>query len=91
MVLTLVGPNTESVNYLSELYDDDSFFEFNVEEERNIVLEVERKSKNVLSLVSCSEVDIPVDNGIIDDGCDEILATSVLDEELKLLIWFYKM
>ena len=79
----LVGPNTESVNYLSELYDDDSFFEFNVEEERNIVLEVERKSKNVLSLVSCSEVDIPVDNGIIDDGCDEILATSVLDEQLK--------
>ncbi len=79
----LVGPNTESVNYLSELYDDDSFFEFNVEEERNIVLEVERKSKNVLSLVSCSEVDIPIDNGIIDDGCDEILATSVLDEQLK--------
>eukprot|EP01048_Picozoa_sp_COSAG05_P042247 COSAG05_NODE_22710_length_263_cov_0.542683_1_plen_87_part_11 len=53
----LVGPNTESFNYLSELYDDDSFFEFNVEEERNIVLEVERKSKNVLSLVSCGQVD----------------------------------
>tara|TARA_B100001094_G_scaffold58842_1_gene54304 strand:- start:1877 stop:3952 length:2076 start_codon:yes stop_codon:yes gene_type:complete len=79
----LVGPNTESVNYLSELYDDDSFFEFNVEEERNIVLEVERKSKNVLSLVSCGQVDIPVDNGVIDDGCDEILASPVIDEQLK--------
>jgi hypothetical protein len=79
----LSGPNSESVNYLSELSDDDSFFEFNVEEERNIILEAERKSKNVLSLVSCGQVDIPVDNGVIDDGCDEILATQVLDEQLK--------
>jgi len=79
----LSGPNTESVNYLSELSDDDSFFEFNVEEERNILLEAQRKSNNVLSLVSCGQVDIPVDNGIIDDGCDEILATAVIDEQLK--------
>jgi|TARA_R110000851_G_scaffold57537_1_gene133991 hypothetical protein len=79
----LSGPNSESVNYLSELYDDDSFFEFNVEEERNISLEVERKSKNVLSLVSCGQVDIPVDNDVIDEGCDQILATSVRDEQLK--------
>ena len=79
----MVGPNTESVNYLSELYDDDSFFEFNVEEKRNITLEVERKSKNVLSFVSCGQLDIPVDNGLVDGGVDEILATQVLDEQLK--------
>ena len=79
----MVGPNTESVNYLSELYNDDSFFEFNVEEERNLVLEVERKSQNVLSFVSCGQLDIPVDNGLVDGGVDEILATQVLDEQLK--------
>tara|TARA_R110000823_G_scaffold315384_3_gene447310 strand:+ start:52 stop:1482 length:1431 start_codon:yes stop_codon:yes gene_type:complete len=79
----MVGPNTESVSYMSELYDDDSFFEFNIEEERNITLEVERKSQNVLSFVSCGQLDIPIDNSLVDDGCDEILATQVLDEQLK--------
>jgi len=79
----MVGPNTESVNYMSELYDDDSFFEFNVEEKRNLILEVERKSQNVLSFVSCGQLDIPIDNELVDEGVDEILATPVLDEQLK--------
>lgn len=79
----LDGPDTESVSHLSELYDDDSFFEFNVEEERNIKLEVKRKSQNVISLVSCGSVDIPVDNGDIDEGVNDILATQVIDEQIK--------
>ena len=79
----LSGPNTDSISNLSELYDDDSFFQFNVEEERNISFVTSRKSKNVISLISCGEVDIPIDNVIVDDGTDEILATSVQDEQLK--------
>ena len=38
-------PSSESVGHLSELYDDDSFFEFSVEEERSIELEAVRMSK----------------------------------------------
>ena len=79
----LTGPNTDSVGHLSELYDDDSFFKFNVEEERNISFVTNMKSKNVISLISCGEVEIPIDNEIIDDGTDEILATQVQDEQLK--------
>ena len=79
----LTGPDTDSVSHLSELYDDDSFFEFSVEEKRNIQLEVIRKSQNVLSLVSCGVVDVPVDNAIIDEGVDNILATAVPDEQMK--------
>tara|TARA_R110000824_G_scaffold294113_1_gene482410 strand:- start:4184 stop:6277 length:2094 start_codon:yes stop_codon:yes gene_type:complete len=79
----LVGPDTDSVGHLSELYDDDSFFEFSVEEERNIQLDVIRKSQNVLSLVSCGVVDVPIDNDVIDEGVDNILSTAVQDEQIK--------
>ncbi len=74
--------NTESVSHLSELYDDDSFFEFSTEEERNINLEVKRKSQNVLTLQSCGSLDIPIDNSIVDKGVNEILASFVPKEQL---------
>ena len=75
--------NTESVSHLSELYDDDSFFEFSVEEERNASLEAKRKSKGVLTLQSCGSLDIPVDTSIVDKGVRDILATFNQQEQLK--------
>ena len=74
--------NTDSLSHLSELYDDDSFFEFSTEEERNITLEATRKSKNVLTLQSCGNLDIPIDNSIIDKGVNEILATFSPKEQM---------
>jgi len=75
--------STDSVAFQSELYDDDSFFEFSVEEERAINLETQRKSQNVLTLQSCGSLDIPIDNTIADDGVEEILSSLTQDEELK--------
>ena len=75
--------STDAVNKLSELHDDDSFFEFSTEETRNIEVEVKRKSKNVISLLSCGIVDIPVDNELLDKGVDSILATFNKDEQIK--------
>ena len=75
--------STDAVNKLSELHDDDSFFEFSVEESRNIDIEVQKKSKNVISLLSCGIVDIPVDNELLDKGVDSILATFNKDEQIK--------
>ena len=75
--------NTDSVSHLSEIYDEDNFFTFNVEEERNLMLEVQRKSKNVISFASCGIIDMPVDTVIIDEGCDDILNAQTLDEQVK--------
>ena len=75
--------STDSLAFQSELYDDDSFFEFTVEEERAINLETQRKSQNVLTLQSCGSLDIPIDNTIVDEGVEEILASLTQDEELK--------
>jgi len=75
--------STDSVSHLSELYDDDSFFEFNIEEERNIELESVRKSKNVISFESCGVIDVPVDNAVVDDGLDDILSSANQDEQIK--------
>jgi len=77
------GPNTDTVSHLSELYDDDSYFEFDVEEERNIKLEVTRKSKNVLTLMSCDMLDIPIDNTMVDEGVNEILGEQIVDKQLE--------
>tara|TARA_R100001509_G_scaffold118449_1_gene72886 strand:+ start:328 stop:2472 length:2145 start_codon:yes stop_codon:yes gene_type:complete len=74
--------NTESVSHLSELYDDDSFFEFSTEEERNITLEVKRKSQNVITLQSCGSIDIPIDNSIVDQGVNDILAVFTPQQQL---------
>ena len=76
-------PSSESVSHLSELYDDDSFFEFSVEEERSIELEAVRMSKNVISFESCGVIDVPVDNALVDKGLDEILSSKNKDEEIK--------
>jgi hypothetical protein len=75
--------NTDSVSHLSEIYDEDNFFTFNVEEERNIMLEAQRKTKNVISFASCGIVDMPVDTTVIDDGCDNIVNAETIDEQLK--------
>ena len=75
--------STDAVNKLSELHDDDSFFEFTAEEMRNIEIETQKKSENVISLLSCGVVDVPVDNELLDEGCDAILATLNKDEQLK--------
>tara|TARA_R110000824_G_scaffold56198_1_gene154036 strand:- start:2967 stop:5102 length:2136 start_codon:yes stop_codon:yes gene_type:complete len=75
--------STDAVNALSELHDDDSFFEFTAEESRNIDIEVQKKSQNVISLLSCGVVDIPVDNEILDEGVDSILASFNQDEQMK--------
>jgi len=75
--------STDAVDKLSELYDDDSFFEFTAEEMRNIEIETQKKSENVISLLSCGVVDVPVDNELLDEGCDAILATFNKDEQLK--------
>ena len=76
-------PSSESVSHLSELYDDDSFFEFDVEEERSIELEAVRMSKNVISFESCGIIDVPVDNDLVDKGLKEILSSKNKDEEIK--------
>jgi hypothetical protein len=75
--------STDSVNALSELHQDDSFFEFTAEEMKNIEIETEKKSQNVISLLSCGVVDVPVDNEILDEGVDAILATLNKDEQIK--------
>ena len=75
--------STDAVNALSELHDDDSFFEFTAEESRNIDIEVHKKSQNVISLLSCGVIDVPVDNEILDEGVDAILASFNQDEQMK--------
>ena len=59
--------STDSLNALSELHQDDSFFEFTPEEAQALEIETERKSKNVISLLSCGVVDVPVDN-VLDEA-----------------------
>jgi hypothetical protein len=75
--------NTETASHLSEIYDEDNFYSFTVEEERIISLETKRKSQNVISFESCGIIDIPVDVSVIDEGVAEILASQTLDEQLK--------
>ena len=75
--------STDALNALSELHEDDSFFEFTPEEIKAIELETEKKSQNVISLLSCGVIDVPVDNDLIDEGVDSILATLNKDEQIK--------
>ena len=79
----LIGPNTESISHHAELTDEDNYFNFNVEEERAMMLEINRKLNNVLTLESCNSLDIPIDNGMVDDAVDDILATQVMEEKLQ--------
>ena len=80
----LIGPDTEIGQSSRRVYLTPTiFFDFTVEEERAMELEVNRKKNNVLTLESCGSVDIPVDNQLVDDAVDDILATSVTSEKMK--------
>ena len=80
----LIGPNSESIGHHAELTDEDNYFNFTVEEERAMMLEVNRKQNNVLTLQSCGSLDIPIDNSMVDESVDEILATQVMEEKLQI-------
>ena len=79
----LIGPNSESISHHAELTDEDNYFNFTVEEERAMMLEVSRKLKNVLTLESCGSLDIPIDNSMVDEAVGEVLATEVTEEKLQ--------
>ena len=66
--------STDSVSHLAELTDDDSYFSFNTEEEKNLHLETERKSKGVIKFESCDDLEIPLDPIIFQDAADDIIA-----------------
>ena len=51
----LIGPNTEALSHHAELTDEDNYFNFTIEEQRAIDLEVARKQNNVLTLQSCTK------------------------------------
>jgi len=80
----LMGPNSESISHQEELTDEDNYFNFTVEEERAMMLEVNRKLGNVLTLQSCNSLDIPIDNKMVDESVGEILATQVMEEKLQI-------
>ena len=66
--------STDSVSHLAELTDDDSYFSFTTEEEKNIHLETERKGKGVIKFESCDDLEIPLDPTIFQDAADDIIA-----------------
>ena len=74
---TLDTISTDSISHLSELFDDDSFFAFNTEQNEELYKETERKLKGVIKLESCDNVEIPLDMGYFEDGCDDIVASLV--------------
>ena len=80
----LIGPDSESVAHHAELTDEDNYFNFTVEEERAMMLEVTRKLNNVLTLESCGSLDIAIDNSMVDEAVGEILATQVNEEKLQI-------
>tara|TARA_R110000851_G_scaffold234060_2_gene386622 strand:- start:2309 stop:4474 length:2166 start_codon:yes stop_codon:yes gene_type:complete len=80
----LIGPNSESIGHHAELTDEDNYFNFTVEEERAMMLEVGRKQNNVLTLQSCGSLDIPIDNSMVDAAVDDMLATQVMEEKLQI-------
>ncbi len=79
----LIGPDSESIAHHAELTDEDNYFNFTVEEERAMMLEVSRKLNNVLTLESCGSLDIAIDNNMVDEAVGEILATEVTEEKLQ--------
>ena len=71
------------VSFLNQELQDIHLFEFTPEEIKAIELETEKKSQNVISLLSCGVIDVPVDNDLIDEGVDAILSTFNKDEQIK--------
>ena len=74
---TLDEISTDSISHLSELFDDDSFFEFSVSQNEELYKETERKLKGVIKLESCDNVEIPLDMEYFESGCDDIIASLV--------------
>jgi|TARA_R110002020_G_scaffold118029_1_gene269800 hypothetical protein len=66
--------STDSVSHLAELTDDDSYFSFTTEEEKNLYLEAERKSKGVIKFEGCDDIEIPLDPIIFQNAADDIIA-----------------
>lgn len=67
--------STDSISHLSELFDDDSFFSFTLEEEQQFYEEANRKSKGVIKFESCDDIEIPLDLGLFEAAADEIIAS----------------
>ena len=74
---TLDEISTDSISHLSELFDDDSYFEFSIPQNEELYKETERKLKGVIKLESCDNVEIPLDMEFFENGCDEIIASLV--------------
>ena len=70
---TLEEISTDSIDHLSELFDDDSFFAFNLNEGEELYRETERKLKGVIKLESCENVEIPLDMEYFEKGVDEVI------------------
>ena len=67
--------STGAIDKMSQLLDDDGFYNFNTEEEQNFYLEAVRKSKGVIKFESCDDIEIPLDPIIFQDAATEIMAT----------------
>lgn len=75
--LDLGEVSTDTISHLQELTDDDGYFNFTVEEEKNFYVEAERKSNGVMKFASCDNIEIPLDPQIFEDAADEIMAEIV--------------
>jgi len=77
------GPSTGASDHQDELDDSDNFFNFTIEEERAMELEVNRKKNNVLTLKSCGMLDIPIDNDMVDESVKDMIASASISEQNK--------
>lgn len=66
--------STDSVSHLSELFDDDSFFAFTIQEQQEQYDEAIRKSKGIIKFESCDNIEIPLDLGLFEEAADSIIA-----------------
>ena len=66
--------STDSVSHLSELFDDDSFFAFTMQEQQEQYDEAIRKSKGVIKFESCDNIEIPLDLELFEEAADAIIA-----------------
>ena len=67
--------STDTISHLSELFDDDSFFSFTMQQDQEIYDEAKRKSKGVMKFETCDNIEIPLDLGTFEDAADEIIAS----------------
>ena len=75
--LDLGEVSTDTISHLQELTDDDGYFNFTAEEEKNFYVEAERKSNGVMKFASCDNIEIPLDREIFENAADEIMAEIV--------------